>query len=1415
MAVGGGNDITIDLVLNGTSFAVEIRNATQLLVSFGRILAAAATQGGGMQGMLRALAAQLRLLGGAAGGASGNLRNMHGALNGLWSRLRDISVVGYGAVGIFQMLKSVLYDWQMAIVDTNARIEKLTALLAGLSKEADLGARFAEAKKDLASMFDLAEKAPFSIEELTKAFVKFKAVNLDDPLRAINAITNAVANFGGSEIEIHRASVAIQQMAGKGVISMEELRQQLGEAVPNAINIMAREMGMSYFKFVDAVSKGTVEAQTGLNAMFRGMEKDFGGSAERMMSTWNGMVSKLKTRWIKFQLEIGGEDGFFKEAKESLGELIDLLDTPAMKQFGRDMGEWMAASLRTLKELIVLIVENREHLLALTEIAMGFFGVWVGTKIINATFRMITTGLTAIRGGLLAINYLAGMNPWFRGFSMLATAIGVAATALFGYSRMAQAAEQKQKRLNKEIADAAGDTQAYADVVKEPVERTAMQAAVDTGAAAQQASVFDEYRIAFDKMSERINSFFAENRIGEFFARWYELNKKALVDFIAGFDGLGPALLKAFAEFPTNMEKMGVIIAFWLNVWWEKFKEFFRNVGTLGDSFQNVLYKMTPNFLLTEGDHESQAKRDKAAKERKEDPTGHDAEYDRNYSALLDAADETIKGIDTETEARKKLLHETDANSNAARDNARAAEAAAAAHKDLEGAALVAATAMERESQRFREGMRDMNMGIEATQKSWDSLVPGTSELKSYNEQIATNAKVFEGAGKVIQETANANDMLARAMQGVAAAQETLSKRTTGLDVGSNEYKQAVADYVGVMKALNTEIGVQKTRLKASEGAWDNVNAAIERMDAHLPMLKNKLYEAVGKAPSPEALQYLEKMNVSLEQLFRTAEKQFKLPAGILSGLKAVESKPGATAETRGEPIKKGMHKGDRAIGILQMMPKTARDLGLDPEKDLRTLTQQVWASALLMAKNMATLKTDDPALLYGAYHAGAGAVKDAGMQVPNTSDGYMNTRDYAAKAVSVQRAVLGDTTGADGVDAAEQLAELDELNRKKLDQERKLTNDLTSLWGERASKQGQLVIAANIKIDDINNDVMLSEEQRAAKILAIRAKLNDELINLNREEATKYNEFAAETAQIRLSMLTEEKDMEARIRGEAMLEAQRIGAMADVDAKLRADRIVAIWEKAEKDILDEHRKTVTAMADSIGQAIGDAFGSLARGGESAKETLRRLIEALRDMVIQLLIIEPLAKAIANAIKGGGSAGGGGGWMDMVSGLMTTGIMGLFGGGISLGGGGKAPAVGSTAGGLVNAGDYIVKLANGGVMNTHLPHGIYTEPTTFPLEDVGLHRFANGTGMLAEAGRAEAILPLERIGADLGVKAAMAPMTVIVNNNAPGVDVRTQQNEGGLTLEIVRAALAEDFMRGGSSVARAAESAYPGLRRGR
>ena len=74
-------------------------------------------------------------------------------------------------------------------------------------------------------------------------------------------------------------------------------------------------------------------------------------------------------------------------------------------------------------------------------------------------------------------------------------------------------------------------------------------------------------------------------------------------------------------------------------------------------------------------------------------------------------------------------------------------------------------------------------------------------------------------------------------------------------------------------------------------------------------------------------------------------------------------------------------------------------------------------------------------------------------------------------------------------------------------------------------------------------------------------------------------------------------------------------------------------------------------------------------------------------------------------------------------------------------------------------------------------------------------------------------MPLSR-GANGKLGVSAAPMNVIINNNAPGVAVKTRQSDGGLTIDVVLEQVSNAIAKGGNSVANALESSYS-LGRGR
>ena len=104
---------------------------------------------------------------------------------------------------------------------------------------------------------------------------------------------------------------------------------------------------------------------------------------------------------------------------------------------------------------------------------------------------------------------------------------------------------------------------------------------------------------------------------------------------------------------------------------------------------------------------------------------------------------------------------------------------------------------------------------------------------------------------------------------------------------------------------------------------------------------------------------------------------------------------------------------------------------------------------------------------------------------------------------------------------------------------------------------------------------------------------------------------------------------------------------------------------------------------------------------------------------------------------------------------------------------------GFSQGGVVNNG--VTAFANGGIVGS---------PTTFPM--------ASGTGLTGEAGP-EAIMPVTRIGGDLGVKVNQAPLKVnVINNNNSQVDV--QQDGDNLTILVnqLETQIASNMSRGTS-----------------
>ena len=298
--------------------------------------------------------------------------------------------------------------WRMSggllqgIVDVTAEFERLNVLLKGMSSGVTEIEKAADAAKQFQQVIELAKSAPFTVQELTRSWVKFRSVGIDPSTGALKALVDAVAAFGGTSDILQRASIAVQQMAGKGVISMEELRQQMGEAVPQAMVLLARGMNLSVNDMVTAISKGAVLARPALQKMFAEFDLTFGGAAIDLMDTYIGSLARLTTVWQLTLKEIGEASGLFETVKEEVKLLIVQLDDPAVRRFGIDIGLGMTKAFQLLVSAVRESVKwLNEHAAMVWKViaAWGAFKAMGIIQFLLSTSRAVS-GLTKVVGFL-------------------------------------------------------------------------------------------------------------------------------------------------------------------------------------------------------------------------------------------------------------------------------------------------------------------------------------------------------------------------------------------------------------------------------------------------------------------------------------------------------------------------------------------------------------------------------------------------------------------------------------------------------------------------------------------------------------------------------------------------------------------------------------------------------------------------------------------------------------------------------------------------------------------------------------------------------------------------------------------------------------------------------------------------------
>lgn len=229
------------------------------------------------------------------------------------------SALGLGGIGLKNLVSRFV---EVARETTKARVA-----LKNISIDA---ATFSNNMKFLTK---LSSKYGQEINGMTSEFSKFSAaassagISLADQHEIFSSFTRSITAFGMSSEDAKLSYMALSQMMSKGRVSSEELRRQLGERMPIAMEAMARATGGTIQQLDDLLKKGAILSKDVMLPFVKEMEKMTPSIDVDNIETSLNRLSNIFTQLTE-KINIAG---LYKKIIDGAGEMLLSLE----KSFAR------------------------------------------------------------------------------------------------------------------------------------------------------------------------------------------------------------------------------------------------------------------------------------------------------------------------------------------------------------------------------------------------------------------------------------------------------------------------------------------------------------------------------------------------------------------------------------------------------------------------------------------------------------------------------------------------------------------------------------------------------------------------------------------------------------------------------------------------------------------------------------------------------------------------------------------------------------------------------------------------------------------------------------------------------------------------------------------------------------------------
>ncbi|ASD51921.1 tail length tape measure protein [Pseudomonas phage PspYZU01] len=304
----------------------------------------------------------------------------------------EVVALGLSYIGLYAAITQL-----QGVVDTYMTIEAAQSRMM-----VAFGGNAAIVGREMRFIREQADRLGIEVGALANEYSKFAVATQGSALageqtrKIFTAVSEAARVNKLSIDQIKGTYLALTQMVSKGNVSMEELRQQLGERLYGAFTIAAKAMGLTGKELDKLVSSGQLATDEFLPKFAEELNKTFGPQLEQSLKTLTTQVGVFQNEIFKTQERVGNA-GFIDGLREGIESLTNFLKS----EQGIRLFEGLGAAAGVLVKVLAQIPEH---------------------------LGIITFGLSLL-AGTKALAMVKGMGSAFQNFTARLKAAAPAITA--------------------------------------------------------------------------------------------------------------------------------------------------------------------------------------------------------------------------------------------------------------------------------------------------------------------------------------------------------------------------------------------------------------------------------------------------------------------------------------------------------------------------------------------------------------------------------------------------------------------------------------------------------------------------------------------------------------------------------------------------------------------------------------------------------------------------------------------------------------------------------------------------------------------------------------------------------------------------------------------------------------------------